>query len=107
MQGRPFVLLGVNSDPDREEARRINASGQVNWRSWWDGRVHGPVALAWQMPGLPYVILIDHKGVIRNRALAGVELERAIDQLVGDIPPAGPLPETISPARKPPTKRTP
>ena len=90
LRGRPFVLLGVSSDPDRDKARRENARRGVNWRSWWDGGIPGPVATAWQTPGLPYVVLIDHRGVIRHRALGAAELDRAVDRLVAALPPDGP-----------------
>ena len=37
MQGRPFVLLGVNADGDRAGIRRVIKDKQLNWRSFWDG----------------------------------------------------------------------
>src|SRR5262249_37778092 len=39
LQGRPFALLGVNSDEagDREKARKAVREKQMTWPSWWDG----------------------------------------------------------------------
>jgi len=107
MKGQPFVLLGLNSDVDREQARQYNSRRGINWRSWWEGRVNGPVATAWQMPGLPYLVLIDHQGIIRHQALPSDELESAIARLVAAVPPDGRGAETLPPNREPSTKRTP
>lgn len=83
--GRPFDLLGVNCDPDRELVERKNDSRGVVWRSWWDGAsIGGPVALAWQIDGLPGVALVDHRGVVRHRNLRGPELDRAVEALIAE-----------------------
>src|SRR3954463_5292963 len=37
MKGRPFVLVGVNGDDDRDRAKAVSAKEGINWRSFWDG----------------------------------------------------------------------
>src|SRR5262245_27441078 len=39
MKARPFVLLGVSGDGSREDILRVQESGDVTWRSWWDGDI--------------------------------------------------------------------
>lgn len=83
MEGRPFVLLGVNCDPDKSLIRRENGPRGIIWRSWWDGvAVGGPMTYAYKLDGLPSVILIDQTGIVRRKNLRGAELDRAIDELV-------------------------
>jgi hypothetical protein len=62
---KPFVLLGVNSDP-REKLKKIISEGKVTWRSFWDGGDYdGPIARSWNISGWPASYLIDRKGIIR------------------------------------------
>src|SRR5262249_40158944 len=35
MQDRPFVLLGVNDETDKEKLRGLIKSEGITWRSWW------------------------------------------------------------------------
>ncbi len=35
-QEKRFVLLGINSDEDREELKKTLEKEQITWRSWWD-----------------------------------------------------------------------
>lgn len=88
MAGRPFALLGVNTDADRNDIKSVMAKQQLNWRSWWDGgSPDGPIATQWQIANWPTIYLIDHKGVIRHITNEGgsVEMEpieAAIEKLV-------------------------
>jgi hypothetical protein len=65
MKDRPFVLLGVNSDP-RDKLLAGMKRNEINWRSWWDGgTTQGPIARRWSIQGWPTLYVIDHKGIIR------------------------------------------
>jgi hypothetical protein len=65
MEGRPFVLLGVNSDADRETVKKAVAQEKLPWRSFWDGgSTDGPIARRWNVSGWPTLYVIDHRGVI-------------------------------------------
>lgn len=91
MEGRPFVMLGVNCDPDRGLIKRENGPRGINWRSWWDGvAVGGPITYAYKLDGLPSVILIDPTGVVRSKNLRGAELDAAINDLVRQVPSVNP-----------------
>ena len=63
-EGRPFALLGVNSDGP-EALRESMRKGDVTWRSWTDGGTEGPIDKAWNVHSWPSLVLIDHEGVIR------------------------------------------
>lgn len=80
--GKPFVIVGVNSDRDRDELKKVLQKERITWRSFWDGRMNGPIARQWNVAGWPTVYVLDHRGVIRGKRLQGVELERLVDELV-------------------------
>jgi thiol-disulfide isomerase/thioredoxin len=68
MQGRPFVMLGVNSDNEVSTPQGLLSEKMINWRSWKDGgEVYGGVIAArWNVRDLPDFFIIDAKGVIRH-----------------------------------------
>lgn len=74
-KGRPFVLLGVNLDPDRAAAHAGILNKDLNWRSWWDGG-DGAIGSAYGIPHIPVLCLIDGNGILRYKI--GLE---SIDQL--------------------------
>src|SRR5829696_8495477 len=85
-EGEPFVLIGVNSDPDWDRAREAHRKDPKPWRSWWDQTVHGPLAHAWRVTALPFYVVIDRRGVVRSTNVRGRELESLLARLVGEAP---------------------
>ncbi len=67
MAGKPFAMVGVNSDVDRLKARRAVEKEKVTWRSFWSGTNgnDGPIPTAWNVKGWPTVYVLDPKGKIR------------------------------------------
>ncbi len=84
LAGRPFVLLGVNTDRDRKAIKSVMVKERLNWRSWWDGgSTEGPIATQWQIVNWPTLFVIDHKGVIRYVADHGGGIEHEpIDAMI-------------------------
>ena len=86
LEGKPFALVGVNSDQSRQELKEVIQKEQMTWRSFFDGPgTGGPIARKWDIHGWPTLFLIDPRGVIRRvwmGAPGGNELDEAIDQLV-------------------------
>jgi hypothetical protein len=86
LEGKPFVLLGVNSDKDREALKKTLVDEQINWRSWWDeGRIDGPIHTTWQIPERPAIRIIDHKGVIRYSSIQPEAVDEAVDRLLAEL----------------------
>src|SRR5690606_1619363 len=81
---RPFALIGVNSDPDREALKARIAEEKITWRSFWDGSTSGPIATAWNVNGWPTIYVLDHEGVIRFKNVRGDSLDEAIATLVAE-----------------------
>ena len=85
LEGKPFALLGVNSD-SKERARRAMKKENITWRSWWDGgNTDGRIAKAWNVKGWPTIYVLDAKGVIRHRDVRDKELDDAIDTLLKEV----------------------
>ena len=85
MEAKPFVLLGINSDPDKSELSKRLKEEKITWRSWWDVDTSGPIATQFNVHGWPTLYIIDHKGVIRHKFVGFPGPERfdsAVDALV-------------------------
>ncbi len=80
------MLLGVNSDEDRDDLKNANKEEGITWRSWWDaGSPDGPIQTKWQVTERPTVYLLDAEGVIRHKNVTEDELEKAIDGLLKEL----------------------
>src|SRR3954464_14346146 len=87
LKNKPFVLLGISHDRERDILKRTEEEKNITWRSWWDGPP-GPIGNRWGIEGLPTFFLIDHKGIVRVSIEGAPEdpevLDRAIDNLVAE-----------------------
>jgi hypothetical protein len=82
MANRPFALIGVNSDRDREKLKEVMKEKEITWRSFWNGgSTSGPISSAWNVSGWPTIYVIDHKGVIRHKS-TGSPGEETVDQWI-------------------------
>jgi hypothetical protein len=85
MQGKPFALIGINSDP-KNRLRDVLKKENMTWRSWWDGGdTSGPIASIWNVHGWPTIYVLDHKGVIRFKGPREKQLDEAVDQLLSEL----------------------
>jgi thiol-disulfide isomerase/thioredoxin len=83
MAGKPFALIGINSDKDLARARLVAAKEKITWASFRDGDMPGPIAKTWNVQSWPTVYVLDRKGVIRYRNVRGQDLADAVDKLLG------------------------
>ncbi len=86
LEGKPFVLLGVNSDPDKDKLKKRMKEENITWRSWWDGGdASGPIANQFYVHGWPTLYVIDHAGIIRHKWLGfpgEAPFDSAIEKLI-------------------------
>ena len=86
LQGKPFVLVGVNSDHDPQQLKKDLETNQVTWRSFQNQRPDGKaISQEWKVQGWPTLYLIDHKGVIKKKWLGSPSteaLDREVEKLV-------------------------
>ncbi|MCB9887763.1 MAG: TlpA family protein disulfide reductase [Planctomycetes bacterium] len=90
LEGKPFALIGVNSDSDREELQARLVKEQITWRQFYDGSTTGPIAKAWNVRGWPTTYVIDPQGIIRFKNVRDAEAEKAIESLLAEPPPEQP-----------------
>jgi thiol-disulfide isomerase/thioredoxin len=82
-RGKPVALVGVNSDKNREEIKKVMESEQITWPCFWNGGgARGPIANAYRVRDWPTTFILDARGVIRYRNVRGTELDDAVNALL-------------------------
>ena len=84
---KPFALIGVNSDRDREKLKETMKEKDITWRSFWNGPegTSGPISTKWNVSGWPTIYVIDAKGKIRYKNVRGAKMDDAIETLLAEI----------------------
>jgi hypothetical protein len=91
LAGKPFALLGINSDQSKEQLKEVVKKEEITWRSWFDGGgTSGPIATRWNVSGWPTTYVLDHEGVIRHKGVRGEEMDKAVDALLEKLPAKAP-----------------
>jgi len=81
---KPFALIGVNSDNNKEELKKAMEKENITWRSFWNGPqgTSGPISKKWNVHSWPTIYVLDHRGVIRYKNVRGEKMEQAVDKLL-------------------------
>ena len=117
LKNRPFALLGINSDQDRDvlkELKKANLSAEdpagkariheaniaylkkilkeqgISWRQAAEESTRGPIPTRWNVQGWPTIYVIDAAGKIRFKDLRDQELEDAVVKLLDEMDKATP-----------------
>ena len=86
LNGKPFALLGVNSDRDREKIRETVKEKGLTWRSFWNGgSTRGPISTKWNVRGWPTIYVLDSKGKIRFKGARGKKMDEAVNTLLEEM----------------------
>jgi hypothetical protein len=86
LEGKPFALIGVNSDKDRDQLKQVLLDERITWRSFWNsGSTGGPISRQWKVSSWPSIWVIDAKGVIRYRDVRGPAMDKAVDTLLAEM----------------------
>jgi thiol-disulfide isomerase/thioredoxin len=85
-KGRPFALVGVCSDEDRQKVKPVLGEKKITWRSFWCGPkgYYGELPQAWNVTRWPTIYVIDHTGVIRSKTARGGVLDRLLTDLINE-----------------------
>lgn len=81
MQGRPFVLLGVNSYDSEATYREKAPELGVTWPVFFQGEAT-PIADLYRVEGYPTIYVLDGDGRIAAADLRGAQLEAKVEELV-------------------------
>jgi hypothetical protein len=89
LAGKPFALIGVNSDKNRAELKKVLKQEKLTWRSFWNGGgTDGPISREWNVKGWPSLWVIDAEGVIRHKwqgSPGGPAMDKAVDKLLAEM----------------------
>ncbi|MAW60745.1 MAG: hypothetical protein CMJ94_07910 [Planctomycetes bacterium] len=86
MKGRPFALIGINSD-SVEDAKKAIEREKLNWRSFqnspegWERSISDD----WMVRGWPTIVVLDADFKIRYRGHDGHEATRIAKELVDKL----------------------
>lgn len=85
LANKPFALIGVNSDRDREKLKEVLKQKNITWRSFWNGGgTSGPISTKWNVHSWPTIYVLDAKGVIRYKNVRGEAMSKAVDALLAE-----------------------
>jgi thiol-disulfide isomerase/thioredoxin len=89
LEGKPFVLIGVSADDEKEALTKYLAKDPLPWTQWWDGNKGDDdadtVFSRWNVGAFPTMYVIDARGVIRHKLVGardGDFMDKLIDPLV-------------------------
>jgi thiol-disulfide isomerase/thioredoxin len=88
MKGKPFVLVGVNGDGIRDDAKHAVEEEKMTWPSFWSIKgPDGPIPTSWNVSGWPTVFVLDSNGVIRfkSEGYGGTNTENILNQKIDQI----------------------
>ncbi len=87
LAGKPFAIIGVNSDSDIEVVKKAVKEENLTWRSFWNGPkgTGGPISEAWNVTGWPTIYVIDAEGKIRFKNVQGEKLDEAVEKLLAEM----------------------
>jgi len=103
LEGKPFALLGINSDRDRDQLKKdVLPKENITWRSFWNGgSTDGPISRAWNVHSWPTIYVIDAKGVIRYKNTREKAMDDAVDTLLKEMGVSVEPAKHPEPAKKP------
>jgi len=83
LSGKPFTLLGINSDQSRDALKKVLKDENITWPNIYGGTPReNKIARQWNVTGWPTIYILDHEGVIRHKGLRDEEMERAVHELL-------------------------
>lgn len=85
MKGKPFALIGVNGDEDKEKAKESAKKHEMTWTSVWGEaeQQEGTITKAWNVGAWPTIYILDADGVIQYVGhAASPKLDTIVDVLV-------------------------
>jgi thiol-disulfide isomerase/thioredoxin len=88
MEGKPFALIGINGDSNRDDAKRAVEKEKMTWPSFWNKNgSDGVIPNAWNVRGWPAVFVLDANGVIQLRftGYGGTNTENLLSNKVDSL----------------------
>ncbi len=84
-EDRPFAIVGINTDSDKEEYLRLAEKFGVTWRSAWQGSTDGPIPSKWGVSSYPTIFVLDADHVLRHINARGETLGTVVAELMQEL----------------------
>ena len=81
---KPFALIGVNSDQDLEEIRKIVKDKNLTWRSFQNEGTDEKISDKWRIRGWPTIFILDGEGKIRFKGHGG-DFDSVIEECLAEM----------------------
>jgi len=84
MKDKPFVLLSVSADEEKDTLTKFLKDTEMPWTHWWDGGDR-KVVNTFKVKAFPTLYLIDATGVVRKKWVGSPPpevLDKAVEELV-------------------------
>lgn len=85
LAGKPFTIIGVNSDRSLDVPKKLVEEGTVTWRSFQNDGNETKISEDWGVTGWPTIYLLDAEGKIRYKNVRGPKLDEAIATLMEEM----------------------
>ena len=85
MAKKPFVLVSVSADDEKDALVKFLEKEPMPWVHWWDSGAESPVLKKYRVRAFPTLYLIDHTGEIKQKWVGkpdGDTLDKAIEEAV-------------------------
>jgi thiol-disulfide isomerase/thioredoxin/23S rRNA pseudoU1915 N3-methylase RlmH len=83
LKDKPFALVSISADEDKEALTAFLAREKMPWTHWWNGP-EGGIVENWNVEYYPTIYVLDAKGVIRFKDLRDDKLEEAVNKLLDE-----------------------
>lgn len=83
LEGKPFTLLGINTDASRSALEKGIKKHGVTWPVIYDGPPDEGISNAWNINAYPAVYIVDHNGTIRFNGSRG---GKSVHELLNEVP---------------------
>ena len=85
MKDKPFVLVSVSADDEKDTLVKFLEKEPMPWTHWWDNGAENPVLKKYRVRAFPTLYLIDHTGKIKQKWVGKPEndkLDKAVEEAV-------------------------
>lgn len=83
LKGKPFVLISVSGDDQKETLTKFLEKEKMPWTHWFAERKG--ILQDWNIRYFPTIYILDHKGVIRAKDLRGEKMEEKVKELLAEM----------------------
>ncbi|MBI1901200.1 MAG: TlpA family protein disulfide reductase [Planctomycetia bacterium] len=84
LDGKPFTLVSISVDEDRETVAEFLKNEAMPWTHWHNG-TKGSIIADLNVWSYPTIYVLDAKGVIRSKDVRGKLLDQAVDALLKEV----------------------